>query len=118
MNARIRRMLTATSLSRRLYYAARQEYHVRRLSRRAKQYFRNADEFNKALRANEGSGTVDIQTMDGLSLSIRQNYGDASTIGEIFLYDGYTRPLTLPDGPIVIDLGAFIGDFSLYAVKR
>jgi len=49
---------------------------------------------------------------------MRENFGDAMTIGEIFLDDCYVRDLTLPDSPVVIDIGGFIGDFSLYAVKR
>ncbi|MGA8406715.1 MAG: FkbM family methyltransferase [Candidatus Acidiferrales bacterium] len=32
--------------------------------------------------------------------------------------DCYIRDLTLPDNPLVIDVGGFIGDFCLYAVKR
>jgi FkbM family methyltransferase len=49
---------------------------------------------------------------------MRKNSGDAMTIGEIFLSNCYTRYLTLPDNPVVIDIGGFVGDFSLYAVKR
>jgi hypothetical protein len=40
------------------------------------------------------------------------------TVAEVFLEDCYVRDLTLPDNPVVIDVGGFIGDFSLYAVKR
>src|ERR1700688_3692818 len=40
------------------------------------------------------------------------------TVGEIFLDDCYVRGLTLPNSPVVVDIGGFIGDFSLYAVKR
>jgi hypothetical protein len=49
---------------------------------------------------------------------MRQNYGDATTLAEIFLDDRYVRDLTLPPDPVVIDVGGFIGDFSLYTVKR
>ncbi len=118
MNARIRRILTASSLSRRLYYGARQEYHVRRLSRGAKSYFLNADEYKSALRSHSVGQTLDLHTADGLTITIRSNYGDASTVGEIFLYGCYAGDLSLPDNPIILDIGGFIGDYSLYAVKR
>jgi FkbM family methyltransferase len=49
---------------------------------------------------------------------MRQNYGDAMTLAEVFLGNSYVRDLTLPHNPVVIDIGGFIGDFSLYAVKR
>jgi FkbM family methyltransferase len=40
------------------------------------------------------------------------------TVAEIFLDDCYIHDLTLSRDPVVIDVGGFIGDFSLYAVKR
>src|SRR5439155_8031638 len=61
---------------------------------------------------------VDLRTVDGLTITIRQNRGDASTLAEIFVDDCYVRDVTLPPNPVVIDVGGFIGDFSLYAVKR
>jgi FkbM family methyltransferase len=118
MNNTVRKILTANSLSRRLYCAARQEYHARRISRGAGRYFLNADEFRKALRAHGMTEPVDLRTKDGLTISIRPNYGDAMTIAEIFLDDCYGRDLALPPNPVVIDVGGFIGDFALYAVKR
>ncbi|HEY0704516.1 MAG TPA: FkbM family methyltransferase [Candidatus Acidoferrales bacterium] len=118
MNNTVRKILTANALSRRLYCAARQEYHARRVSRGAERYFVNADDFRKALRANGVTNSVDLRTKDGLTITIRQNYGDAMTIAEIFLDDCYGRDLALPPSPLVIDVGGFVGDFALYAVKR
>ncbi len=42
------------------------------------------------------------------------------TVSEIFMTDCYVRDLAfpLPNNPVVIDVGGFIGDFALYAVKR
>jgi FkbM family methyltransferase len=117
MNATVRRLLTANDLSRRFYYAARQAYHIRRLARGAGRYFLNADGFKSALRAQGEAALMDLRTADGLTITIRQNYGDASTVAEI-LDDCYVRDLTLPHSPVVIDIGGFIGDFSLYAAKR
>jgi len=118
MNTTVRRILTASSLSRRLYYAAREAYHARNDARRAGRYFLNADEFKIALAKHGGTALVDLRTADGLTITMRQNYGDATTLAEIFLDDCYVRDLTLPLNPVVIDVGGFIGDFSLYAVKR
>ena len=118
MNASIRRILTANSLSRRLYCAARQAYRIRQASRGAERYFLNADEFKSVLGAHPRTALVDLRTADGLTITMRQNYSDAMALAEIFLDDCYVRDLTLPPNPIVIDVGGFIGDFSLYAVKR
>ncbi len=118
MNIGVRRILTATGPSLRLYCAARQAYHARRVARRAGRYFVNADEFKRALRAHGVTEPLDLRTVDGLTITIRQNYGDAMTIAEIFLDDCYIHDLTLSPNPVVIDVGGFIGDFSLYAVKR
>lgn len=118
MNPTIRRILTANSLSRRLYFAARQAYRNRQVASSAGRYFLNADEFKNALVARGRTATVDLRTVDGLTITMRSNHGDAATVGEIFLEDCYGRCLTLPDNPVVIDVGGFIGDFALYAVKR
>ena len=118
MNTTIRKLLTANSLSRRFYFAARQAYNLRRVARGAGRYFLNADEFRSALGAHEGTALVDLRTRDGLTITMRRNYGDAMTLGEIFLDGCYNRNLALPPNPVVIDVGGFIGDFSLYAVKR
>lgn len=118
MNATIRRVLTANSLSRRFYCAARQAYRTRQVARGAGRYFLNADDFKDALVGHAATATVDLHTADGLTITIRRNYGDAMTVAEIYLDDCYVRHLTLPRAPVVIDVGGFIGDFSLYAVKR
>lgn len=118
MNATVRRILTANSLSRRLYFAARQSYRNRRIARSAERYFLNADEFKSALGKCGGTALVDLLTADGLTITIRRNRGDAMTIADVLLEDCYVRDLSLPPNPVVIDVGGFVGDFSLYAVKR
>lgn len=117
MNATIRRVLTANSLSRRLYFAARQAYRIHQTAKVAERCFINADEFKSALGSDGGAAEVELRTVDGLKITIRKNYADAMTIAEI-LVDDYVRGLNLPHNPVVIDIGGFIGDFSLYAVKR
>jgi len=118
MNAMIRRILTSNSLSRRLYFATRQAYRIRRTAIAAKRCFVNGDDFKNALLAHGSTALVDLRTADGLTITIRQNFGDAMTVAEIFLSDGYIRGMNLPNNPVVIDVGGFVGDFSLYAVKR
>jgi FkbM family methyltransferase len=118
MNNTLRKVLTSTGLSRRIYCAAREEYHARRVSRGAERYFLNADQFRYALRAHGVTEPLELRAKDGLRILIRPNYGDAMTIAEIFLDDCYGRKLPLSPNPIVIDVGGFIGDFALYAVKR
>jgi FkbM family methyltransferase len=88
------------------------------VARRAGQCFVNADEFKKALGAHGVTEPLELRTTDGLTITIRRNYGDAMTVAEVFLYDCYLYDLILPPNPVVIDVGGFIGDFSLYAVKR
>jgi len=78
----------------------------------------NADELRSALRAEGKTALVNLCTPDGLTITIRKNHADAMTIAEIFLGDNYTRGLTLPSNPVIIDIGGFVGDFSLYAAKR
>lgn len=58
MNPTIRRILTANSASRKLYCAARQAYHARRVARRARLCFLNHDEFKKALFSHGATATV------------------------------------------------------------
>lgn len=118
MNTTLRRVLAANSLSHRFYCAARHAYHLRRAAKGAGRYFLNANEFKNALRAPGGTAPIDLHTADGLTITIKHNFGHAMTVAETFLYDCYGRDLKLPDNPVVIDVGGFIGDFSLYAVKR
>ena len=66
----------------------------------------------------KGLGTVNLKTHDGLSITIRQNIWDAKIIKEIFIDKPYTRYFKLPASPTIVDVGGYIGDFSIYAVKH
>jgi FkbM family methyltransferase len=88
------------------------------VARAAGRYFLNADEFKSALGAYGETVLADLRTADGLTITMRKNYADAMTIAEIFLDNSYVRDLTLPLNPVVVDVGGFVGDFSLYAVRR
>jgi FkbM family methyltransferase len=121
MNALVRRILTSTRLSRRLYFAVRQTYQIRRIARAARREFINADKIRSALHAPAGSGgtaLIDLRTVDGLTITMRQNYADAMTVADVFLDNPYVRGLNLPREPVIVDVGGFIGDFSVYAAKR
>lgn len=81
-----------------------------------KKVFKNNDVYLKAL-TQKGEGTVVLRTHDNLNIKIRLNIYDARIIREIFFRKPYIQHLTLPPNPIIIDIGGYIGDFSLYAVK-
>lgn len=118
MNNTIRRVLTSNRWSRRVYCAARQSYRIHQVARGAKRYFLNVGEFKRALAAQGVTAPVDLLTVDGLTITIRQNFGDAMTVADIFIDDCYIQGFNLAPNPVVIDIGGFVGDFSLYAAKR
>lgn len=117
MNNTLRRLLVGTPVVGAIYTSARRKYHHLRTSRAARRYFVNFNDYRSALSA-KGLGTVDIVTTDGLTITIRQNGWDARILQEIFFEDPYTRSISLAARPTVVDIGGYIGDFSLYAAKR
>jgi hypothetical protein len=49
----------------------------------------------------------------------RENIWDARIIREIFVQRPYLRGFVdLPSAPVVVDVGGYIGDFSIYAARR
>ena len=87
------------------------------IKRKAKNEFVNWDIFIKAY-STKGEGTVDLYTRDNITLTIRQNIWDAWIIKEIFFDKPYIRYFQLPENPVVVDIGGYVGDFSVYAAKR
>ncbi|MEY4544156.1 MAG: hypothetical protein RL685_351 [Pseudomonadota bacterium] len=59
-----------------------------------------------------------LSTRDGLKIQIRRNIFDARIVREIFLDRPYLKHVRLRAAPTIIDVGGYIGDFSLYAVKH
>jgi FkbM family methyltransferase len=94
-------------------YAQVRWWHNRSEGRRL---FENYDLYLQALN-RKGDGTVVLHTYDGLNITIRQNIWDCRIVREIFFDKPYVRHFTLPRNPIIIDIGGYIGDFSIYAVK-
>ena len=76
----------------------------------------NHELYLRALK-EKGAGTVLLRTRDGLNITIRQNIWDARIIKEIFIDKPYIRRFKLPNNPTIVDIGGYIGDFSIYAVK-
>src|SRR5271157_838734 len=118
MNMAVRRCFLKTPILRRLYPIARKMYNRRRIMKAARSYFIDFDNYRSAFEATEGGELLDVRTKDGLTFTIRPNYADAAVLAETFFDNSYIRGLTLPDRPIVVDIGGYVGDFALYAVKR
>jgi FkbM family methyltransferase len=78
--------------------------------------FENADEYARAFYRKSDDGVV-LRTHDGLNVAIRRNRWDAEIVREIFFDRPYTRHVQLPPKPVIVDVGGYIGDFALYAVK-
>jgi FkbM family methyltransferase len=78
--------------------------------------FENAEEYSRAFDRRAEDGIV-LRTHDGLQLAIRSNFWDAEIVREIFFEQPYVRHVTLPPNPVIVDVGGYIGDFALYAVK-
>lgn len=80
------------------------------------QVFENADDYARAFYRKADDGVV-LRTHDGLNVAIRRNRWDAEIVREIFFAQPYTRHVRLSPNPVVVDVGGYIGDFALYAVK-
>lgn len=117
MNMTVRLFLQRTPVFRGLYRVARTKYHRHRLSKSVKGYFTDPDRFMKAWESEDGE-IVELRTKDGLVFSVRQNHMDAAILAEIFLDDCYVKGFQIPDRPVVVDVGGYIGDFAVYAAKR
>jgi FkbM family methyltransferase len=117
MNAAVRRFFMNTPILKGIYFRARSNYNRSRIVRLAGGYVTNLDEFNKALRLEDGK-LVDITTSDGLTITIRRHWLDASILGEIFQGNCYMRDVSLQPNPVVVDIGGYIGEFTLYAATR
>jgi FkbM family methyltransferase len=66
----------------------------------------------------KSDATLLLSMRDGLKILIRRNIFDARIVREIFLEKPYVKHVRLAQQPTVIDVGGYIGDFSLYAVKH
>jgi Met-10+ like-protein len=108
----VKRMLKKIPLVRHAYARVR-GWHDRYEGRTL---FENNDAYVRAL-YRKGEGTVTLHTHDGLDIAIRQNLWGARIVREIFFERPYVQYVNLPPHPVIVDIGGYIGDFSLYAAK-
>jgi len=81
-----------------------------------KRSFKNYQLLEGALTKKE-PGLIKLLTNDGLKINIRQNIFDARIIREVFINKQYDLNVILPEDPVIVDIGGYIGDFSIYAAK-
>lgn len=81
---------------------------------RASRLFHDSAAYVAALRG-AGPGTVLLRTRDGLQIEVRNNLWDARIIRETFFDRPYMKYCRFPPAPTIVDVGAYIGDFSLFA---
>lgn len=87
------------------------------LAIKAVQTFSNFPAYFLAL-GKAGRGKTILRTRDGLSITIRNNIWDVRIVQEMFLEQPYMKYLSLPESPTIVDIGAYIGDFCVYAAKH
>lgn len=110
--AGVKRALYRSPTARYVYARARSPFDRREGGR----LFSNADDYVRALCKKAEEHTV-LHTRDGLDIAIRQNRWDAEIVREIFFRKPYTRRTVVGTAPIVVDIGGYIGDFALYALR-
>jgi len=60
-----------------------------------------------------------LKTRDGIAILCRNNRWDVRIVTETFRDRPYLRGIgSMTETPVVVDIGGYIGDFSLYAAKR
>jgi len=110
--AGVKRALYRSPAVRYLYARARSPLDRREGDR----LFTNGRDYVRALYRKDEDPTV-LHTRDGLDIAIRQNRWDAEIVREIFFRRPYTRRTSVGASPVVVDIGGYIGDFTLYAVR-
>lgn len=117
MNPSLRRAIYSIPGMNTPYRWARGLYRRRRILAGARNYFVNPGDFAKAyLEEHEGELTL-LQTRDGLHLTVRNNCMDAVILSEVFIDREYVQGLDIGSKPTVVDIGGYIGDFSIFAAK-
>lgn len=67
--------------------------------------------------ARQGTSGV-LDARDGARLTVRANEWDVRVVEETWVDRVYDGPLELPPAPTVVDVGAYIGDFTVHAAHR
>ena len=79
--------------------------------------FRNSPTYFDLLK-RRGEGQATLHTWDGLAITMRRNIYDARIVTEMFGDAPYLRYARVNQGANVIDIGAYIGDFSLFMAHK
>lgn len=86
----------------------------------AYRYFDNFSTYVALRRGRAKSAHCLLRTKDGISLRCRNNRWDVRIVTETFfdrVYGAGLRNVRAQHRPVVVDIGGYIGDFSLYAAK-
>lgn len=116
MNLRIKDTVRHFPFAGPIFDKLRSWHNAGKIRRDAMALFENPEVYLHAL-SEKSHGTVELRARDGLTITIRRNLWDARIIKEIFFDKPYVRHFELPENPVVIDIGGYIGDFTLYAAK-
>lgn len=77
--------------------------------------FRNFLDYLMLARGLRSGAFLTLETRSGLKIKCRNNQWDVRIVGETFLDRTYLKHLKLDTkSPVVVDVGGYIGDFSLY----
>jgi FkbM family methyltransferase len=79
--------------------------------------FENPFVFLKTLYIS-GKGRALLKMRSGLEIEVRRNRWDSSIVMEMFQECPYLEGVSLGAGSTVVDIGCYIGDFSLYVAKN
>lgn len=71
----------------------------------------------------KGTNARRLSLKNGLEFTVRPNTSDISIVNEVFLYLAYdsvfdNAPVSSDKKPVIVDIGANIGIFSVYAARR
>lgn len=117
MNASVRQFITSIPVLKQTYIKARSAYNAHRFLHEARDVFSDFDEFRRAVTRERPGQRIDLCTCDGVHFLVRQNRKDAEVLAEMFLDGDYVRGFQLPENPIIVDIGGYIGDFAIYAAR-
>lgn len=94
----------------------RSVYYKHRVNELSKDYEGDILNYESVLRAiyEKGTGIKQVEFKNGSKLNIRDNIWDSIIVKEIFVDKPYVRRVNLPEAPIVVDIGGYIGDFVVY----
>lgn len=65
-----------------------------------------------------GSGRAELRLRNGLAIEVRRNRWDAAIVMEMFDACPYVEGVELDTNSTVVDIGCYIGDFSLFVAKN